>query len=110
MKINPVFEFSKEKPTTKKFFSNDDMVVVHFNLKSGQKIPMHTSSSTVLVSVLTGKGKFFIDNEDNFEILGTGESFIYSPKQPHGFLALEDMIVQAVISPNPSIQKVKIQK
>ncbi|RUM46714.1 MAG: cupin domain-containing protein [Hydrogenothermus sp.] len=110
MKIKIDFNFSEEKPITKRLFANKDMIIVHFYLKSGQKIPMHASPSTVLVSVLEGKGKFFIDNEDNFEILEKGESFIYNPKQPHGFLALEDMIVQAVIAPNPSISKINIEK
>ena len=110
MKINLEFEFSDKKPITKRLFANNDMVIVHFYLKKGQKIPMHASPSTVLVCVLEGKGRFFIDKEDNFEVLEKGESFIYSPKQPHGFLALEDMIVQAVISPNPSISKINIEK
>lgn len=110
MEIKIGFNFSEEKPITKRLFANKDMIVVHFYLKKGQKIPMHISPSTVLVSVLKGKGKFFIDNENNFEILENGEGYIYNPKQPHGFLALEDMVVQAVIIPNPSISKINIEK
>lgn len=52
MKIKIDFNFSEEKPITKRLFTNKDMIIVHFYLKSGQKIPMHASPSTILVSVV----------------------------------------------------------
>lgn len=102
LKIYPVAEkFNDEKPYSEKILSTDNMVVVHFYLRKGQKIPLHVSSSEVLTIVLSGKGKFFVGDEENFEILEEKESYFYKSKEPHGFEALEDMIVQAVISPNP---------
>ena len=102
LKIYPVSEgFNPDKPISEKMVSTDNLVVVHFYLKKGQKIPLHTSKSDVFVTVLKGKGKFFYGSEESFEILETEESLYYQPEEPHGFEAEEDMIVQAVISPNP---------
>jgi len=96
-------KFNEEKVITQKVFSNENCVVVLFYLKKGQKVSLHSSPSTVITTVLYGKGKFFVNDENTVEDLKQGESYIYKPKQPHGFLAEEDMVVQAVISPNPSV-------
>lgn len=102
MIIKPdITKFSDEKVLTELIISVNEFRLVHFYLKTGQKVNLHSSKSHVLTTVLVGKGKFFIDNEENFEILNTGQSIYYKPQQPHGFEALEDMIVQAIISPNP---------
>ena len=101
LKIYPVSEnFSSENPISEKIVITDNMVVVHFYLKAGQKIPLHTSTSEVFVTVLKGKGKFYYGEEGKFETLEE-ESLFYPSEEPHGFEAEEDMIVQAVISPNP---------
>ncbi|WP_457636137.1 cupin domain-containing protein [Persephonella sp.] len=102
IKIYPTSErFDPEKPVSEKMIVTDNLVVVHFYLKKGQKIPLHASKSDVFVTVLKGKGKFYYGSEDSFESLETGESLYYQPEEPHGFEADDDMIVQAVISPNP---------
>ncbi len=102
LKIYPVSEnFNPERPLSEKIISTDNMVVVHFYLKAGQKIPLHVSKSEVLVTVLRGKGKFYYGDENTYEILEEEESLYYQSEEPHGFEAEEDMIVQAVISPNP---------
>jgi len=102
LKIYPVGEnFSTEKPVSEKMIATDNLVVVHFYLKAGQKIPLHSSTSEVFVTVLKGKGKFYYGSEEQFEVLTEKESLYYQPEEPHGFAAEEDMIVQAVITPNP---------
>ncbi len=102
LKIYSVVEkFNEEKPYSEKILATDNMVIVHFYLKKGQKIPLHVSKSEVLTTVLKGKGKFFVGSEKNTEILEETESYFYQSEEPHGFEAIEDMIVQAVISPNP---------
>jgi quercetin dioxygenase-like cupin family protein len=102
LKIYPVSEnFSPEKPVSEKLIATDNMVIVHFYLKKGQKIPLHASKSDVFVTVLRGKGKFFYGSEEQYEMLETEDSLYYQPEEPHGFEAEEDMIVQAVIAPNP---------
>ncbi|WP_293445479.1 cupin domain-containing protein [Persephonella sp.] len=102
IKIYPVSErFDPVKPVSEKMIATDNLVVVHFYLKEGQKIPLHASKSDVFVTVLKGKGKFYYGSENSYEALETGESLYYQPEEPHGFEAEEDMIVQAIISPNP---------
>ncbi len=108
MKIEVLADkFNTEKPYSEKVLSTENFMVVHFYLKKGQKIPLHVSKSEVLVTVLYGKGKFFVENGETFEILNENESFFYKREQPHGFEAISDMIVQAVISPNPQ-QKIRL--
>ncbi len=108
IKIYPITEkFNPEKPYSEKILSTENMLIIHFYLKKRQKIPLHVSKSEVFVTVLLGKGKFFIGSEENSEILRQEESLFYESEEPHGFEALEDMIVQAVISPNPQ-QKIKL--
>ncbi len=100
-------KFKEDKPFSEKILETNEFLVIHFYLKKGQKIPMHTSPSTVFVSVLKGTGIFFYQTENQFKELKTGDSIKYEPEEPHGFKALDDMIVQAVIVPKP-IKKVKI--
>ncbi len=83
--------------------------LVHFYLKAGQKVSLHSSKSHVLITVLKGKGKFFIGNEENIQVLNQGESIYYESMEPHGFEAIEDMIVEAFISPNP-VSKISLGK
>ncbi len=94
-------KFSDKKVNVEVIVSLPEFRLVHFYLKSGQKIGLHSSKSHVLTTVLKGKGKFFIENEENYEILETGDSIYYKPMQPHAFESIEDMVVQAIISPNP---------
>ncbi len=102
LKIYPVSEkFNPERPLSEKLIATDNLVVVHFYLKSGQKIPLHISKSEVFVTVLKGKGKFYYGDENSYEILQEEESLYYQSEEPHGFEAEEDMIVQAIITPNP---------
>lgn len=71
--------------------------VMLFWLKNGQKIPVHTNPNRVHVSVLKGKASFVTGTETGI-ILGEGESVSYEPGENHGFEALEDTVLQAVIA------------
>ena len=107
-KIYPINEkFSLDKPVSEKVIATDNLVIVYFYLKKGQKIPLHASKSEVFVTVLQGKGKFYYGSEESSEMLERGESLYYLPEEPHGFEAVEDMIVQAIVTPNPQ-KKIKL--
>lgn len=95
------------KPYIEKIYEDERIRIVLFYLKAGLVIDLHTSPSTVITTVLKGKGNFFVESRESIEILETGDSLIYLPNEPHGFEAIEDMIVQAIITPPPS-QKVKM--
>jgi quercetin dioxygenase-like cupin family protein len=90
------------KPYSVKVYEDERLRIVLFYLKSGSAIDLHTSPSTVITTVLQGKGNFFIGSMGNVEFLKAGDSLIYLPNEPHGFEAIEDMVVQAVITPTPS--------
>lgn len=101
-------KFDEKRPSTQKLVESPNLILVHFYLKKGQKINLHSSPSEVITTVVKGKGKFFIGSIENFVELDTGESVKYDPKEPHGFEALEDMVVEAIITPNPQQQKISL--
>jgi len=94
-------KFNDKKVNVEVVLSTAEFRLVYFYLKAGQKVGLHSSKSHVLTTVLKGKGKFFIENEENYEVLNIGDAIYYKPTQPHAFEAIEDMVVQAIISPNP---------
>ncbi len=100
-------KFKEERPYSERILETEHFLLIHFYLKKGQIIPMHTSPSAVIVTVLQGKGKFFYDTQNQYKELSCGETIKYEPDEPHGFEAIEDMIVQAVIIPKP-IRKISI--
>jgi quercetin dioxygenase-like cupin family protein len=102
-------KFNDKKVNVEVIISVDEFRLVHFYLKAGQKVGLHSSKSHVLTTVLKGKGKFFIENEENYKILSIGDAIYYQPMQPHGFESIEDMVVQAIISPNPS-SKIELKR
>ncbi len=101
-------KFSEKRPVTEKLVETQNLVIIHFYLKKGQKINLHSSPSEVLTTVVKGKGKFYIGSTENFTELKVGESVKYDPKEPHGFEAVEDMVVEAVITPNPQYNKLSL--
>ncbi len=61
----------------------------------------------MFITVLKGKLDFMIGSEDRKETLSEGQTVFYLPNEPHGFVALEDSVVQAVITPKP-VRKIKL--
>lgn len=100
-------KFDEEKVYKEKVFETPNYLIIHFHLKANQKIPLHKSPSEVIVTVLKGKGKFFIGNYDNITELNIGDVLKYDREELHGFEAIEDMVVQALITPNP-IERLKL--
>ncbi|MEZ0323243.1 MAG: cupin domain-containing protein [Hydrogenothermaceae bacterium] len=99
--------FSSEKPVVEKVTDTDNGRIVLFFLKKGQIIELHRSPSDVIVTVLFGKGRFFIGSKDVYRDINCGETVIYEPNELHGFEAIEDMVVQAVITPIP-VKKIEL--
>ncbi len=101
-------KFSDNRPFSERLVETPNLILIHFYLKKGQKINLHSSPSEVITTVVKGKGKFYIGSIENSIELNTGETIKYDPKEPHGFEALEDMVVEAVITPNPQQQKINL--
>lgn len=90
-------DFSEFMPVKNRLYAKDDLRCIAFYLKSGQKISLHTSPHKVITLVFEGEGDFFVGSEDKKVRLKKGEALIYEPMEPHGFVALEDMIVIAFV-------------
>ncbi len=89
--------FSEFMPAKDSVYSSEDLRCIYFYLKKGQKIDLHTSPHLVWITVLEGKSRFFIGSEENTQDLCEKESILYEPREPHGFSALEDCVLMALI-------------
>jgi quercetin dioxygenase-like cupin family protein len=75
--------------------------LVAFTLGGGQVVPVHTSRSAVIVTVVEGEGTF--TGGDGESGLAAGDSASYAPDEPHGMKAGPDGLrFLAVITPSPS--------
>jgi quercetin dioxygenase-like cupin family protein len=89
-----------DRPATRVLHDEPNLRVIAFHLLPGQIVPPHRSTSTVLVQVVTGRGRFI--GEDAEATLGTGESAVYRPGETHSIAALDEPLVfHAVIAPRP---------
>jgi quercetin dioxygenase-like cupin family protein len=83
---------------------SEDARVVVFRLDSGDAVPMHTSTSTVILSVVRGTGTISgpIDGELHGVTVSEGGVVVYEPNEPHGMSApAGPFVVMATISPRP---------
>ncbi|MDQ7038377.1 MAG: cupin domain-containing protein [Aquificota bacterium] len=88
-------DFDPEGPKTVLVHQDGGVRVVRFYLKEGQEIKPHRSKHQVIVTVLSGRLRFLLgDREDT---LNSGTTVIYEPEELHGFTALEDSVVEALI-------------
>jgi len=106
IKLFPVAEkFSDEKPYSEVLIETPEFAVFHVYVKKGQKVELHESNAYMIITVIQGKGKFFVDNYENYEHLSEDETIVYEKHQLHGYEAEEDMIVQTVAVPNPLLHQ-----
>ncbi|NPA31994.1 MAG: cupin domain-containing protein [Aquificae bacterium] len=96
-----------EKPVSEVVYEDENAKVVRFYLKAGQEIKPHSSPSSVYITVLKGRLNFFLGKENEEREVGAGDTVFYEPGELHGFRALEDSVVEAVITPKPA-QRVKL--
>ncbi len=92
--------FGEDRAVARVVGRDRNMRVIRFCLLAGQEIKPHRSPSTVLMTVLKGR-LVFVGGEEEME-LKEGDALLCAPGEPHGFRALEDSVVEAVVSPNPS--------
>lgn len=98
-----------EKPVAEAVYQDENAKVVRFYLKNGQEIKPHSSPSSVYITVLKGKLSFLSGKEGKEEILNAGDTIFYEPEELHGFKALEDSVVEAVITPRPDRMRVSLE-
>ncbi len=89
--------FSDFMPVKKALHVEEGLRCIAFYLRAGQKINLHTSPHRVITLLLEGEGDFYVGSEERRERLKRGEAILYEPNEPHGFQAIEDMIVLALV-------------
>lgn len=107
--IKRLEEKFNDKPVVEVAYQDENAKAVRFYLKKGQEIKPHASPSSVFITVLKGKLSFLSGEDGNEEILSTGDTIFYTPKELHGFRALEDSVVEAVITPRPDKMRVSME-
>jgi quercetin dioxygenase-like cupin family protein len=92
-------EYNREHPVAKLLHDSEAVRVVLFCLDKGQEIPLHVSTSEVLMQVFRGQGRL-IAGEDEIKAK-PGTMVVCARKEPHGIKAAERMTVLATIAPRP---------
>ncbi len=77
---------------------NNELMLCHFDLKKGAKIPLHGHRASQNGFVVSGKMRFFTE-KDSF-VAGPGDAYVFGPNEKHGADVLEDTIVIEAFSPS----------
>ena len=96
--------FTDQKPKAELLYDHGNVRVLRFHVKAGQQIKPHTSASSVALIVLSGEAAFTFGSGE--KVLDKGSVIFYEPDELHGFRAIEDSVILAVISPNPSVRRI----
>lgn len=89
------------RPATMLVHDTSDARVVLFRIEPGQSVPVHTSASTVLLSILTGTGT--VTGAEGERTVRPGDLIAYASHEPHGMRAgAEQFVIAAVIAPRPA--------
>jgi quercetin dioxygenase-like cupin family protein len=97
--LDELEEYSREHPVTKLLHDSEAVRVVLFCLDAGQEIPLHVSTSRVLMHVIKGRGCLRAGEKEVKARPGT--LVVCAREEPHGMKAEERMIVLATIAPSP---------
>lgn len=74
--------------------------LVVFRIEPGQQVAPHTSTSTVVLSVVSGSG--VVLGAEGERSVAAGEMVVYEPHELHGMRALdEQFVIAATITPRP---------
>lgn len=89
-----------DRPATRVLHDEPNLRVIAFHLQPGQAVPPHKNTSTVLVQVVSGSGRFMGDGAE--ATLRAGESAVYRPGETHSIEALaEPLVFHALLAPRP---------
>lgn len=91
---------TQDRPATALVHDGKDARVVLFRLEPGQSVPVHTSTSTVLLTILSGTGS--VIGAEGERAAKPGDIVAYAELEPHGMRAEEEQfVIAAVIAPRP---------
>ena len=91
---------SAARPATALIHDSPDARVVLFRIEPGQQVAEHKSTSTVLLTVISGAG--IVSGAEGDRDVRAGDIISYAPNEPHGMKAKEHaLVLAAVIAPRP---------
>lgn len=96
--------FNADKPASATVLDTADVRLVVFRLAPGQAVARHTSTSTVLLTVLSGCGTVSGTEagEPVDRVAAPGDVIAYAPGEAHGMRAdTEELLLLATIAPRP---------
>ena len=96
LELKKEIEYQKGQVVSKTLVQNSLVSVTLFSFDKGEEISTHAAGGDALVTVLEGKGKFIIDNEEY--ILNEGESIIMPKDIPHAVYGEEQFKMLLIVS------------
>lgn len=88
------------RPATALLHDVADARVVVFRIEPGQEVAPHTSTSTVLLSVISGRGT--VSGASGASAVSAGDLVAYEVGELHGMRAGdEQLVLVAIITPRP---------
>jgi quercetin dioxygenase-like cupin family protein len=79
---------------------NEEVMLCHFELKKGAKIPLHNHRPSQIGFIVSGRIQFIgATDADAFEAKA-GDSYVLDPEVQHGGEAMEDSVFIEVFSPS----------
>ena len=77
---------------------NEEVMLCHFHLKKGAKIPLHEHRASQNGFVISGTARFFTETTEF--MAETGESYVFGPNEKHGCDVIEDTIIIEAFAPS----------
>lgn len=105
---NAAVSAKPDRAATAMIHDSDDARVVVFRLDAGQIVALHSSDSSVMLSVVRGPGYVSgaMDGEVKETAVDTGAVVTYQPNEPHGMRAGASVFVLvATIAPRPGLAR-----
>ncbi len=89
-----------DRPAVALAHDTDDGRLVVFRIAPGQRVPPHTSTSSVFMTVVSGTG--FVLGGDGERAVRAGDLLALAPREQHGMRAADDeLVIAALITPRP---------
>ena len=88
------------RPATAVVHDSPDARLIVFRIAPGQAVPPHSNASTVMLTVISGRG--FARGGDDECALAPGQTVVFEPNELHGMRAeSEELVLLATITPRP---------